>query len=62
MRTLATVSLLVLANLAPVSAAEPIAARPPMGWNSWDAYGTTVTEAEVRANADFIPRNLKALA
>jgi hypothetical protein len=40
-------------------AAEPPAARPPMGWNSWDAYGTTVTEAEVKANADFMAKNLK---
>jgi alpha-galactosidase len=40
-------------------AAEPPAARPPMGWNSWDAYGTTVTEAEVKANADYMARNLK---
>ena len=23
-----------------------------MGWNSWDAYGTTVRESEVKANAD----------
>jgi len=35
------------------------AARPPMGWNSWDCYGTTVTEAEVKANAEFMARNLK---
>jgi hypothetical protein len=40
-------------------AADPPAARPPMGWNSWDAYGTTVTEAEVKANADFMAKNLK---
>src|ERR1700722_5651397 len=40
-------------------AAEPPAARPPMGWNSWDSYGTTVTEAEVKANADYMAKNLK---
>ncbi|MFG2524935.1 glycoside hydrolase family 27 protein [Streptomyces sp. NPDC048527] len=28
--------------------------RPPMGWNSWDCYGTTVTENEVLANAAFL--------
>ncbi|MFE9452093.1 glycoside hydrolase family 27 protein [Streptomyces sp. NPDC006739] len=28
--------------------------RPPMGWNSWDCYGTTVTEEEVLANAHFM--------
>jgi hypothetical protein len=40
-------------------AAGPPAATPPMGWNSWDCYGTTVTEAEVKANADSMARNLK---
>ena len=43
-----------------LAAAEGPAARPPMGWNSWDSYGTTVTEAEVKANADFMGRRLKA--
>src|ERR1051325_4135610 len=31
---------------------------PPMGWNSWDCYGTTVTEAEVKAQADYMARHL----
>jgi alpha-galactosidase len=39
--------------------AEPVAATPPMGWNSWDCYGTTVTEAEVKANADYMAKHLK---
>ncbi|MFE6735102.1 alpha-galactosidase [Microbacterium sp. NPDC057650] len=29
-----------------------------MGWNSWDCYGTTVTEAEVLANAEFMAEHL----
>ncbi|NNH06731.1 glycoside hydrolase family 27 protein [Cellulomonas fimi] len=29
-----------------------------MGWNSWDCYGTTVTEAEVMANAEFMAEHL----
>jgi hypothetical protein len=29
-----------------------------MGWNSWDSFGTTVTEAEVEANADYMATNL----
>lgn len=33
--------------------------RPPMGWNSWDSYGTTVTEAEVLANARFMAEHLR---
>ncbi|GAA0303701.1 glycoside hydrolase family 27 protein [Kineococcus aurantiacus] len=32
--------------------------RPPMGWNSWDCYGTTVTEEEVLANARFLAEHL----
>src|SRR3954452_7470095 len=30
-----------------------------MGWNSWDCYGTTVTEAEVLANAEFMAAELR---
>lgn len=35
------------------------AATPPMGWNSWDCYGPTVVESEVKANADYMAANLK---
>lgn len=35
------------------------AITPPMGWNSYDYYDTTVTEAEVKANAEFMAKNLK---
>ncbi|MDH6341377.1 alpha-galactosidase [Parabacteroides sp. PFB2-12] len=35
------------------------AATPPMGWNSWDCYGPTVMEHEVKANADYMAENLK---
>ena len=38
----------------------PLAATPPMGWNSWDCFGTTVTEAEVKANADYMAKHLKS--
>ncbi|HLT66723.1 MAG TPA: alpha-galactosidase [Microbacterium sp.] len=31
---------------------------PPMGWNSWDCFGTTVTEDEVLANARFMAEHL----
>ncbi len=30
-----------------------------MGWNSFDCFGATVTEAEVLANAEFLARHLK---
>ena len=29
-----------------------------MGWNSWDSYGSSVTEAEVRSNAQYMADNL----
>jgi len=29
-----------------------------MGWNSWDSYGPTVREDEVKANADYMAKNL----
>ncbi len=32
---------------------------PPMGWNSWDCYGPTVREDEVKANTDFMAEKLK---
>lgn len=35
------------------------APTPPMGWNSWDCYVPTVTEAEVKANADYMAKYLK---
>src|ERR1017187_8800274 len=36
----------------------PLAGSPRMGWNSWDCYGTSVTEAQVKANADYMSKNL----
>lgn len=36
-----------------------IAKTPPMGWNSYDYYDTTVNEAAVRANADYMAQHLK---
>lgn len=33
---------------------------PPMGWNSYDAFGDTVTEDEVRANARYMKEHLLA--
>ncbi len=34
------------------------AATPPMGWNSWDCFATTVTEAQTRATADVMAKKL----
>jgi len=35
------------------------AKTPPMGWNSWDCYGATVKESEVKGNADYMAKHLK---
>jgi len=51
--------ILILAAPALCAAGDAAAATPPMGWNSWDCYGTTVTEAEVKANADYMATHLK---
>ncbi len=36
-----------------------VALTPPMGWNSWDCFGPTVTEREVKANGDYMAVHLK---
>ena len=42
---------LVVGATAASANAQVLAQRPPMGWNSWDAYGLTIDEAQYRANA-----------
>jgi hypothetical protein len=63
-------SLTILCGLSParkpeslaVTRSEPdsthLASTAPMGWNSWDAYGYTVREEEVKANAEYMAKNL----
>lgn len=54
-----SISLLIAATAcAACLAAQTLAPTPPMGWNSWDSFGTTVTEAEVKANADYMAAHL----
>jgi hypothetical protein len=36
-----------------------LAATPPMGWNSWDAFGLAVTERDFRDNVAVLARLLK---
>src|SRR5690349_12487509 len=38
---------------------EVLAAKPPMGWNSWDGYGTTINEEQFKSNASWMAENLK---
>jgi alpha-galactosidase len=43
-----------------VEAQNVLAATPPMGWNSWDSYGETVNEADIKANAAWMAEHLKS--
>ncbi len=52
--------LIVLSGLRCLAATE-LAPAPPMGWNSWDSYGLTVTEDEYKANALWLHRHLQPL-
>jgi alpha-galactosidase len=40
--------------------AETLAPTPPMGWNSWDSYGTTIAEPDFKANAKWFAEHLKS--
>jgi len=43
----------------PTLAQQPTAATPPMGWNSWDAYGLTITEQQFRDNVKVLHEKLQ---
>jgi len=58
-----TTALLALAAFASVLRAGDFhewALTPPMGWNSWDNFATTVTEAQTKAQADYMAAKLKS--
>ena len=56
--TLLLASCTVLAPVAVAAPSTPLAPTPPMGWNSWDSFGPTVKENEVKANADAMAARL----
>lgn len=35
------------------------AKTPPMGWNSWDCYGASVNEEQLKGNADYMAKHMK---
>jgi alpha-galactosidase len=49
----------LLACLPAAAGDAALAPTPPMGWNSWDSYGRTITEAQFKANARWMARHLK---
>ena len=54
----ALISLLTPAA-APQTGQPLLAETPPMGWNSWDSYGTTIKESDFKANAEWLAAHLK---
>ena len=54
-------ALAAVLSASPSLAATDLAPTPPMGWNSWDSYGLTVTEAEYKANVAWLHQHLQPL-
>ena len=51
----------LFARWKPASAQDSLLApTPPMGWNSWDSYGTTVTESDFKNNVQWFAEHLKS--
>jgi alpha-galactosidase len=61
MRWMQVLMVAVAASLVVSASAQQkgLAATPPMGWNSWDSYGLTITEAQFKANVEVLTRRLK---
>lgn len=62
--TLLATTLLLMTSSAdrhsrPRHGTDAVANTPPMGWNSYDSFNWSVTEADVRANADYLATNLR---
>jgi hypothetical protein len=53
LRSLQVLIIAVLLGVLP-GHAKSLAVTPPMGWNSWDAYGLTIDEQQFRANAQVL--------
>jgi len=47
------------APTASAGGAPLLAPTPPMGWNSWNSFATTITEEQAIANAEIMARELK---
>jgi alpha-galactosidase len=54
----ASICALFLSPALALAANTILAPTPPMGWNSWDSFGPTVRENEVKGNADAMAAKL----
>jgi alpha-galactosidase len=61
MRTIHLLFLLVTTSLAQTAQPPLLAPTPPMGWNSWDSFGLTVTQDEFQANVQYLAAHLQPL-
>ena len=43
----------------PLLCGSQVASKPPMGWNSWDSYGLTITGPEFRQNVEWFHAHLQ---
>ncbi len=63
LRTAGAIALTLLCGIGRAAAQDDIATfrtwamTPPMGWNSWDCYFSSVTEKEVMQNAQYLVDN-----
>ncbi len=46
-------------GMLPLLAHAQLAATPPMGWNSWDSYGLTITESQFKQNVHWFHSHLQ---
>jgi hypothetical protein len=56
---LVAVASLLIATFAAPAQTPRVAATPPMGWNSWDAYGLTITEQQFRDDVKVLHEKLQ---
>jgi len=59
-RPLAALGAVLAVSAAAAADFHSWAPTPPMGWNSWDCFATTITEAQTKAEADYMAAHLKA--
>jgi hypothetical protein len=52
--------LAIIISCGPLVRAQEVAGTPPMGWNSYNCYGSAVHEEEVKANAVYMATRLKS--
>lgn len=61
MKFLLKISLIIVISLVIIHhhSFSQVALTPPMGWNSYNCFGSAVHEDEVKANADYVAKYLK---